>query len=342
LLKRSAAVNTALRNNQEKPVSSLHKNSIVVDGLVVSKFDRSVFEDMRAGGITAANCTCCVWEEFTETAANVARWKRMLRENSDILTQVYSVDDIGRAKTEGKVGIILGWQNSSGYGDNLDNVALFAELGVRIVQLTYNTANSVGCGCYETKDGGLTDFGKDLVSAMNASGVLVDLSHVGPNTTRDAISHSKKRVAYSHCAPAGLINHPRNKTDDQLKAMAKAGGFIGVTMFPAFLAKGAKSNVDDFVDAIEYVLNLAGEEQVGVGTDMTQGHDAEFFRWITHDKGHGRKLVDFGDKLELKGFERLGHFSNLTASMERRGWKSDRIERVLGKNWVRLLGDVWG
>ena len=246
---------------KEKPVNSLHKDSIVIDGLVVSKFGHDVFEDMRLGGITAANCTCCVWEGFEETAFNVARWKRWLRENSDIIRQVYSVDDIRLAKAEGKVGIILGWQNSSGYGDNIDNVAFFAELGVRIVQLTYNTANSVGCGCYETKDGGLTDFGRDLISAMNMSGVLVDLSHVGPVTSRDAIAHSKKPVAYSHCAPAGLKNHPRNKTDEQLKTMADAGGFIGVTMFPSFLAKGAASTVDDYVDAIEYVLNLAGEEQ---------------------------------------------------------------------------------
>jgi membrane dipeptidase len=323
-------------------VTSTHENSIVIDGLVVSNFNRAVFEDMRSGGITAANCTCCIWEGFEETALNVARWKRLLRENSDVIRQVYSTDDILWAKEEGRVGIILGWQNSSGYGDNLDNVPLFAELGVRIAQLTYNTANSVGSGCYETRDGGLTDFGRDLVSAMNASGVLVDLSHVGPNTTRDVLEHSQKPVAYSHCAPAGLKNHPRNKTDEQLRAMAETGGFIGVTMFPAFLAKGADSGVEEYVDAIEYVLNLAGEEQVGVGTDMTQGQTAGFFEWITHDKGHGRKLVDFGDMLELKGFERLGKFPNLTAAMERRNWKSDRIERVLGQNWLRLLNDVWG
>ena len=323
-------------------MNSIHNNSVVVDGLVVSNFNRAVFEDMRAGGVTAANCTCCIWEGFEKAALNVSRFKRILRENKDLVRQIYSVDDVRRAKEEGRVGIILGWQNSSGYGDNLDNVRFFAELGVKVVQLTYNTANSVGCGCYETRDGGLTDFGRDLIEAMNASGVLVDLSHVGPNTTRDAIQHSRKPVAYSHCAPAGLKNHPRNKTDEQLRTIADAGGFVGVTMFPAFLARGAQSDVEDYVEAIEYVLNLVGEAQVGVGTDMTQGQTEEFFRWITHDKGDGRKLVDFGSVLELKGFERLGQFPNLTAAMERRNWKADRIERVLGENWLRLLADVWG
>src|SRR5258705_11018204 len=172
-------------------MSTLQEKSVVIDGLMVSNFDRKVFEDMRVGGVTAANCTCCIWEGFEQTMLNVSRWKRWLRENRDILTQVFGVADIGAAKDAGKVGIILGWQNSTGYGDNVDNVPLFSELGVRSVQITYNTANSVGSGCYEGRDGGLTDFGRDLVHAMNQSGVLVDLSHVGPNTAREAIAHSR-------------------------------------------------------------------------------------------------------------------------------------------------------
>jgi membrane dipeptidase len=323
-------------------MSDLHRRAIVFDGLVVSNFNRRVFEDMAAGGITAANCTCCIWEDFEATALNVARWKRWIGENSDLLMQASSVADIRRAKENGKVGIVLGWQNSSGYGDNLDYVPFFAELGVRIVQLTYNTANSVGCGCYESRDGGLTDFGRDLIEAMNRAGVLVDLSHVGPNTSRDAIEASKKPVAYSHCAPAGLKEHPRNKSDQQIRFIADRGGFVGVTMFPAFLARGAASSVEDYVDAIDHVLNIAGEEQVGVGTDMTQEQPPAFFDWITRDKGNGRRLVEFGEALELDGFRRLRDFPNLTAAMERRGWPEARIERVLGGNWLRLLGEVWG
>lgn len=322
-------------------MNSIHERSIVIDGLVISNFSRAVFEDMKAGGITAANCTCCVWENFEQTALNVAKWKKMFHEHSDLITQVHTVADIHRAKREGKVGIMLGWQNSSGYGDHLEAVRLFADLGVRIVQVAYNTANSVACGCYETKDGGLTDFGRELIAEMNTVGVLVDLSHVGGKSTQDVVAASKKPVAITHCAPAGLKNHPRNKTDEQLRLVADAGGFVGVTMFPAFLARGSQSGVEDYVEAIEYVINVIGEEQVGVGTDSTQGHDAEFFRWITHDKGDGRKLVDFGEVLELRDFERLGKFPNLTAAMEKRGWPTGRIERVLGQNWIRLLEKVW-
>lgn len=323
-------------------VSDIHSRSVIFDGLVVSNFNRRVFEDMHAGGITAANCTCCIWEGFEQTMRNVAKWKRLFAENSDIIMQVRSTVDITRAKEQNKVGIILGWQNTSGYGDVLDFVQIYAELGVRIAQLTYNTANAVGSGCYESQDRGLTDFGRDLIIAMNMAGVLIDLSHVGPITSRDAIATSKKPVAYTHCAPAGLKNHPRNKSDEQIRFIVDNGGFVGVTMFPAFLKRGGASTVEDYVEAIEYVINLAGEEQVGIGTDFTQEQPAEFFDWITRDKGYGRRLVDFGEMLELEGLRRISDLPNLTACMDRRGWSERRMERVLGENWLRLLRDVWG
>lgn len=322
-------------------MQSLHAQLNVVDGLVVSNINRDVFENMHKGGLTAANCTCCIWEDFEQTVKNISRWKKLLRENSDILLQVYDVDDISRAKSSGRVGVILGWQNSSGYGDDLNNVYLFKELGVNIVQLTYNTANSVGSGCYESRDTGLTDFGRDLIDTMNNAGVLIDLSHVGKLTSAEAIAYSKKPVAYTHTLPAALKNHPRNKTDEQLRAIAEKGGFVGVTMFPAFLADDKDSTIDTYVRAIEYVINVIGEQRVGVGTDITQGHNDDFFKWINNDKGTGRKLVDFKNAINLNGFETLDKFPVLTTAMEKRGWSTGRIERVMGENWLRLLGEVW-
>lgn len=321
---------------------SVHQKSIIVDGLVISNFSRKVLEDMHAGGITAANCTCCIWEGFEPTMRNVAGWLRSFQENADIIRPVFDTSDILKAKEEGKVGIILGWQNTSGYGDVLDYVPLFAKLGVRVAQLTYNTANSVGSGCYEFVDRGLTDYGRDLIAAMNKAGVLVDLSHVARDTAREAILASSKPVAYTHCAPAGLKQHPRNKSDEELKLIASKGGFVGVTMFPAFLARGKGATVDDYIEAVEYTINLIGEERVGLGTDLTQDQPPAFFDWINRDKGDGRKLVDFGEALELGGFKRSSDFPNITAAMERRGWRADRIERVLGQNWLSFLREVWG
>lgn len=322
--------------------SGLHDKAIVIDGLIISNFNRDVFEDMRRGGITAANCTCCVWEGFTETMRNVARWKRWFGEHGDVITQIYTSDDIVRAKKEGKTGIILGWQNLTGIEDQIGYLALFKELGVGIMQMAYNTQNLVGCGCYEKVDSGLSEFGHDVVAEMNRLGILCDLSHVGPKTSTDVIVASKQPVAYTHCLPAGLKQHPRNKSDEQLKFIADKGGFVGVTMFPPFLKKGPQSTVDDYVEAIDYVIKICGEEGVGIGTDFTQGYGQEFFDWITHDKGYGRRLTNFGDVINPEGLRTIGEFPNLTAAMERAGWSTTRIERILGANWLRLLKSVWG
>jgi membrane dipeptidase len=314
----------------------------VMDGLIVSRWSRSVFEDMSRGGLTAANCTCSVWEGFQATMSNIAQWKNWFQEHGDLILQVYTVDDIRRSKREGKTGIILGFQNTSAFEGNLGYISLFKQLGVGIVQVTYNTQNLVGCGCYETRDGGLSDWGREVVAEMNRLGILCDLSHVGPKTSEDVILASKQPVAYSHCLPAGLKAHPRNKTDEQLRFIVERGGFVGVTMFPPFLRRGSESTVDDYVEAIEYVLNICGEDQIAIGTDFTQGYGKSFFDWITHDKGYGRRLTNFGDIINPEGLRTIGEFPNLTAAMERRGWSERRIEKIMGENWLALLRTVWG
>lgn len=322
--------------------TDLHNDAIVFDGLVISNWSREVFEAMRRGGLTAANCTCSVWEGFRDTMDNLARWKGWFEKHSDILLQVRETADIERAKAEGRTGIVLGWQNTSGIEDRIDYLRLFKDLGVRIMQLTYNTQNLAGSGCYESRDSGLSDFGREVVEAMNRLGILIDLSHVGPQTSEDAIRHSKKPVAYTHCLPSGLKAHPRNKSDEQLKFIAEHGGFVGVTMFAPFLRRGADSTVDDYVEAIDYVINLVGENKVGIGTDFVQGHGPEFMRWITHDKGYARKLVEFGAATTPAGMRGLSDYPNLTAAMERAGWSESRIRKVLGENWVGFLKEVWG
>ncbi len=322
-------------------MTRLHDELIVFDGLIVSKFDRSVYEDMRKGGVTAANCTCSVWENFPDTMRNMAKMRKDFVVHADLIKQVQTVQDIHDARAEGKTGIVLGWQNTSALEDRIEYLELFYGLGLRIVQLTYNTQNYVGTGCYESVDTGLSDFGRDVLGEMNELGILCDLSHVGPKTSADAILASKKRVAYSHCLPAGLKAHPRNKSDEQLRFIAEHDGFVGVTMFPPFLKNGARSDVADYVEAIEYVINLVGEDIVGIGTDFTQGYEAPFFEWISRDKGTGRLLTDLGEITNPAGMREIGDFPNLTEAMLKRGWSRTRIEKVMGGNWVQLLKDVW-
>jgi membrane dipeptidase len=321
--------------------AELHQDSIVIDGLIIAKWNRELFEDMKKGGLTAANCTVSIWEGFQNTVNNIVEMNQLITANSDLLRPVHSTSDILRAKQEGKTGIMYGFQNAHAYEDKIGYVEVFKKLGVGIVQMCYNTQNLVGTGCYE-RDGGLSDFGREIVAEMNRVGVMCDLSHVGSKTSEEVILESKKAVCYSHCLPSGLKEHPRNKSDEELKFIADHGGFIGVTMFAPFLKKGIDSTIEDYAEAIEYVVNIAGIDQVGIGTDFTQGHDQAFFEMLTHDKGYARRLTRFGKIINPEGIRTVGEFGNLTETLLRRGFDEASVRKIMGENWVRVLGDVWG
>ena len=177
---------------------------------------------------------------------------------------------------------------------------------------------------------------------MNRVGMLCDLSHVGSKSSEDVIRASKKPVCYSHICPSALKAHPRNKSDEEIRFIVDRGGFVGVTMFPPFLAKGNASTVDDYVTTIDHVVRIAGEESVGVGTDFTQDQDQAFFDWLTHDKGYARKLVHFEPIQNPDGIRTIGEFPNLTRAMQKAGWSEQKVRRIMGENWLRLLREVWG
>ncbi|WP_018992382.1 dipeptidase [Aromatoleum toluclasticum] len=319
----------------------VHDSAVVIDGLIIAKWSRDLFEDMRRGGLTAANCTVSVWEGFQATIDNIVMVNRLMAESTDLVMPVRTTADIAAAKEANKTGIILGFQNAHAFEDKLGYVEIFKKLGVGIVQMCYNTQNLVGTGCYE-RDGGLSGFGREVVAEMNRVGIMCDLSHVGAKTSEEVILESKKPVCYSHCLPSGLKEHPRNKSDAELKFIADHGGFVGVTMFAPFLKKGIESTIDDYAEAIEYVMNIVGEDAIGIGTDFTQGHDKDFFEWLTHDKGYARRLTNFGKIVNPLGIRTVGEFPNLTETLLKRGMPERVVRKVMGENWVRVLRDVWG
>ncbi|WP_419812885.1 dipeptidase [Bacterioplanoides sp.] len=321
--------------------STLHQESIIIDGLIIAKWERALFEDMRKGGLTAANCTVSVWEDFQKTVDNIVDMNNLIEANSDLVMKIKTTDDIFKAKQEGKTGIMMGFQNAHAFEDQLGYVQVFKDLGVGVVQMCYNTQNLIGTGCYE-RDGGLSDFGREIVAEMNRVGVMCDLSHVGSKTSEEVILESKKPVCYSHCLPSGLKDHPRNKSDEELKFIADHGGFVGVTMFAPFLKNGINSTIDDYVEAIAYIANICGIDNIGIGTDFTQGHGFDFFEWLTHDKGYARRLTNFGKIVNPEGIRTVGEFPNLTEALLKHGFKADEVAKIMGGNWVRVLKDVWG
>ena len=340
---------TAVPDGVRSPAwERLHDESIVIDGLQIAHFEPHVFGAMRSANLTAAVCTCSVWEGFRDTMTNIAAFQRWFIEHDDLICPVRTIAEIHGAKADGRTGIVLGFQNLASIEDRLEYLGLFKALGVGVMQLTYNTQNLVGAGCYESRDSGLTDFGHDAVAEMNRVGIVVDLSHVGVKTAHEAIAASTSPVVYSHTAPYALKPHPRNKTDEDMRRVADNGGLVGVTLFPPFLAAGNDATVVDYVEAIEHVLNVVGEDQVAIGTDFIDGHDRSYLEWLNRDKGDGRpigdaKLVDALVNVRMpRDIEAIGG----VAQHQRARWSTGagrrrRIGKVLGRNWLRLFEEAW-
>ncbi len=324
----------------------LHRKSLVIDALQCSDFNRDLLLEAQAGGVTAISASSVLWENFRGGMEYLLMWRRLLAENDDIVVPIRKVADIQRAKDVGKVGIILGWQNTSPVEDRLDYFSIFKDLGVNIMQLTYNTQNFFGAGYLEERDSGLTGFGREAVDEMTAQGILIDLSHVGVQTSLDTIAHARGPVAITHCLPRALRDVPRNKPDEVFKACAEKGGVIGTSLFAPGLAAGNDATVADVIDTMEYTLDLVGEDHVAIGTDFNHNRKrpGPWLIWANKDKGTGRTLTEFGSAKISKpeGIRRNDEFPNLTAEMVRRGWSEDRITKILGGNWMRLFTQVWG
>ncbi|MDE2829901.1 MAG: dipeptidase [Gemmatimonadota bacterium] len=326
----------------------IYDEAIVIDGLSISNWESdAVFRRLRAGNITAINATVATWENFVQTMAHLSAWMRRFRERDDIL-QVKETADIYAAKEQGKTGIILSFQNASPIENELDRLGLFLALGVRVIQLTYHETNLLGSGCWERTDGGLSNFGVDAVREMNRLGIVIDLSHVGPKTTMDAIEMSEQPVAITHANARSFCNHPRNKEEDALKLLAEKGGVVGATSYAHFLPKGFDSTVEDFVDAIDDMVERVGIDHVAIGTDSTHDQPLEFWHYIGSQQGT-KFPSTFADgsvpytelSFQPKGIDSPAEFPNLAEALVNRGYSAEDITRLLGGNWMNLFERVW-
>lgn len=330
----------------EQEALDLYRSVIHFDGLNIANFSRDIFQAWRDGGITGVSCTCGLWEGLRGSLANVVQWKEWFEEHSDLIVQAHSVADIRAAKASNRTAVLLSWQNTAGIEDQLSYLRVFRDLGVRQMQLTYNTQNYSGAGYTELRDSGLTGFGREVVDEMAKLGIVCDLSHVGPQTTEDVINYAPdgKRPCFSHVLPGGLKDHPRNKSDDLIRLLGSKGGFVGLSQFGPHMAKGNESTIDDYVDALDYVIGLIGEDIVGIGSDSSEGHGrpSDFMAWCNKDKGYARKLTPWGSQHVVKPLGKLADRPQLALAMARKGWSESKIIKVLGENWLQYLKLIFG
>jgi membrane dipeptidase len=307
-------------------------------------------DDCLASGLTAIHLTIAAggstWRDTEEAAA----WlDREIDARPDVFLRVRSADDLQVAKDSGRLGLISATQSLDMIRFDLDRLDALHARGIRIAQPTYNLQSALGSGCLAPDDTGLTELGREAIARMIRAGITVDLSHASRRTQADGIAEATGPVAISHTGCAALHPHPRNTGDDELRACADKGGVIGIYFMP-FLRAAGQPTTDDVVRHLEHVIDVAGEDHVGIGTDggislevVDDAYRKSFREFIQARKkagiaAPGEDEDTFMFVEDLNGPRKL---ETLAERLSARGHADARIEKILGANFVRLYRDTW-
>jgi len=358
----AAAVAWSLGRPALAAAAEVYRRAIVIDGLgglgnsaTDGPLSDAQVQDVRDSGLTCVHLTLrpvgttAPDTAFTQAVINIGQMESEIDSHPDAFARIRTVSDITAAKQAGRTGLIYGFQDGVAFDTDLSRLDELHRLGLRIVQPTYNRRNLLGDGCLEPANAGLSKAGFEAVEKMNALGILVDLSHCGRQTAADAIKASTRPVAFTHTGSAAQNDHPRNRTDAELRAVADKGGVSGLYFMP-FLCEGRQPTAADVIRHLEHMLRVAGEDHVSLGTDggisaetltpdFKQRH-AEFVRQrrAAGISAPGENEDGYLFANELNSPRR---FETLAGMLSSRGHPDARIEKILGANFVRVLAEAW-
>jgi microsomal dipeptidase-like Zn-dependent dipeptidase len=240
----------------------------------------------------------------------------MVAKSCSYVDIAYTPADLYRLKSEGKKAIMLGIENGYAIGNDISNIERFRNRGVVYMTLCHNGNNQL-CGSARFNDEGLgvNAFGEQVIKEMNRVGMMVDISHAGERTFYDALNISSKPIVASHSSARALCNHPRNLTDDQLKALADKGGVAQVTLYSGFLKEQGMATIQDAIDHLNHMVNVMGIEHVGIGTDFD---------------GDGG----------ITGCASASELINFTRCLLKERYSEEDIRRIWGGNFLRVMEEV--
>jgi membrane dipeptidase len=341
-----------------------YRQAIIIDGLsgvsdpygpqdVLRLSDRA-WAEMRASGYTAIRDTILpvgnladAWEQFSK---NLDDYHNLLAANPDRLMLVEKAADIRTAKSAGKLGTILGTQDTAMVGPAVDRLAEMKKRGIRCVQLTYNLANLSGDGSIEPRNAGLTNLGRATIERIEAEKLLLDLAHGGARTIEEAIVQAKRPLTISHTGARAITDHPRNVSDAAIRGVADKGGVVGVYFMP-YLSTDSHPTGAMLLDHIDHVAKVAGEDHVAIGTDggvLPLVIDAKA-REDAKKEYEQRKAAGIAAPGEgpdvftvVEDYNSLDKLQRVGAALMKRGWTAAQVDKLFGGNLMRLYADAWG
>jgi membrane dipeptidase len=284
-------------------------------------------EKLRASGITIFHPAVgfTAGDVYDCSLRDITGWGEFIASHPDDFMRIECPSDFMRSKASGRLGIVIGQQNSRHFRA-VNDVDRFYRLGQRVSQLTYDD-NRIGGGSTDPRNVGLTAYGAQIVDRMNRLGMAVDISHCSDRTTLDAIHASRKPVLVTHSNCRALVPAARCKTDEAIRLLAAQGGVIGITMVRSFVQASGPATIEDVLDHIDHVATLTGVEHVGIGSDVDlDGRDTRI---------RPRKRFD------LDGVDYSQKIFDLTEGLMRRKYSTSDIELILGGNFERALASIW-
>lgn len=292
-----------------------------------ARFTAQDFARLRASGITIFHPAVGFTDGdvYDASLRDISGWNEFIAAHPADFLRIDSPAHLEHAKSSGRLGIVIGQQNSRHFR-TVDDVDRFYELGQRVSQLTYDD-NAIGGGSTDPRDVSLTAYGAQIVDRMNSLGMAVDVSHCSDRTTLDAIQASRKPVLVTHSNCRALVAAPRCKTDQAIRALAARGGVMGITMVRGFVQSSGAATIEDVLDHIDHVASLVGVEHVGIGSDVDlDGRDSHI---------RPRKRFD------LDGVDYSQKIFDLTEGLVRRKYTPEHIALILGGNFERALASIW-
>lgn len=320
----------------------------LIDGLQYANWSRRIFEEMRTGAMDAIHVTVAYHETFRETVYRLQDWNQRFADHADLITRATRAADIRAARASGRTAIVLGMQTCTPIEDDLGLIEVLHQLGIRIMQLTYNNQSLLATGCYEGRDAGLTRFGHAAVAEMNRVGLVVDLSHTAERSSLDAIAASRRPVTISHANPDWWHKARRNKSDTVLRALVARGGMLGLSLYPHHLNGGSDCLLDDFCAMAADCVTRYGADHIGVGSDLCQDQPDSVVDWMR--MGRWTRARDFGEgSAEAPGFPPMPawfggnrDFAGLRDGLVRAGLTAVQVDGLMGDNWLRFFEQGFG
>lgn len=326
----------------------------MIDGLgeIRPEYPGPLLDEIRASGlrgcvVTVGNPALQSAAAFRDMTRELAEYGRYVARHPTRLLLVRGAGDLERAAATSRIGLVPYIQNATPIEDDAGRLTQLRELGIRIVQLTYNSRNLLGDGCLERTDAGLSRFGVEVVEQLGALRMLVDLSHCGETTTLEAIAHSTRPVAVTHSGCRAVFDHPRNKSDAVLRALADRGGVIGIYQINPYLGPRERNTLDDYLAHVDHAVKVAGVEHVGIGSDRE-------YQTIPDTEAERERLraelsrlrpvtaAQFRWPFFVAELNHPRRMETVAEALRRRGRTAREVELLLGGNFLRLFRETLG